>query len=167
MAEGNRTSPQIRRIVTGHDSTGKAVVWKDLPVTNHKYPDEGMSSSLIWVTDSAPTDFMIDKDEGDRVMGTAPPLGGTRFSVLELQPGNKVHGLHRTDSLDYVICLSGQVDMLLDDSIVTMRLGDIMVQCGTNHAWVNRGTEVARIACILIDGVPKRESSISGVQDAW
>ena len=60
--------------------------------------------------------------------------------------------MHRTRSVDYAIVLSGEIDMLLDDSEVHLKAGDIMVQQGTNHAWVNRGTEVCRIAFVLIDG---------------
>ena len=61
--------------------------------------------------------------------------------------------MHRTPSIDYVIVMSGEIDMLLDDSEVHLKAGDIMIQQGTNHAWVNRGSEVCRIAFVLIDGI--------------
>jgi len=60
--------------------------------------------------------------------------------------------MHRTETIDYAIILSGQVTMLLDDSEVTLHAGDVLVQCGTNHAWANRGTEPCQIAFVLVDG---------------
>jgi quercetin dioxygenase-like cupin family protein len=166
MPDENRRPPQIRRIVTGHDKEGKAIVWIDGPATNHKFPDERVTSTLIWSTDETPADFLRDEDAGSRILGTAPPAGGTRFAVIEFQPGNKMHGLHRTDTVDYVICISGEIDMEMDDSTVKMTAGDVMVQRGTNHAWANRGKELARVAFVLVDGKPKRTGSISGSQSA-
>lgn len=162
----SRKGPTIRRIVTGHDRNGKAVVRIDAPATNHKFPTDTLSSTLMWVTDAAPDNFLREEDAGERIIGTAPPPGGTRFCVLEIQPGNEFHGLHRTDTVDYVICIEGELDMELDDSCVTMKAGDIMIQCGTNHAWVNRSKAPARIACVLVDGTPKREGSVSGATSA-
>jgi uncharacterized cupin superfamily protein len=52
--------------------------------------------------------------------------------------------------------MSGEIDMLLDDSEVHLKAGDVVVQQGTNHAWVNRGTAPCRIAFILIDAVDER-----------
>ena len=160
------TTPNLRRIVTGHDHDGRAMVKIDGPATNHKHPTESVTSTLMWVTDQAPADFMQESDAGDRVIGTAPPLGGTRFCVLEIQPNNAFHGLHRTDTVDYVICMAGELDMELDDSKVTMKAGDILVQLGTHHAWVNRSNSVARIAVVLVDGRPKRAGSVSGESSA-
>jgi uncharacterized cupin superfamily protein len=60
--------------------------------------------------------------------------------------------MHRTRSLDYAIIMSGEIDMLLDDGEVHLKAGDVVVQQATNHAWVNRGKEVCRIAFILMDG---------------
>jgi mannose-6-phosphate isomerase-like protein (cupin superfamily) len=155
-----RTGPDIRRIVTGHDEHGKSVVWIDGPATNCKFPAKGRSSTLMWVTDETPADFTINEDFGNRILGTPPPSGGTRFCVNEIQPGSE-GAMHRTDTIDYVICLSGEITMLLDDSNVTMKAGDIMIQRGTGHAWVNRGKVPARIAFILVDGKPKRAGSVT------
>jgi len=59
--------------------------------------------------------------------------------------------MHRTRSLDYAVVLSGEIDMMLDDSIVHVRAGDVIVQQATNHAWVNRGTEPCRMLFVLMD----------------
>lgn len=161
----HRKEPNFRRIVTGHDENGKAVVSIDAPARNHKFPSEQLTSTLMWVTDETPTDFTSTVDEGDRQVGTAPPSGGTRFAVIEILPGNEYY-LHRTDTVDYVICMEGELDMDLDDSSVTMKAGDIMIQRGTNHAWMNRGKKLARIAVVLVDAKPKRPGSVSGAASA-
>ena len=59
--------------------------------------------------------------------------------------------MHRTRSIDYAVVLAGEIDMLLDDSEVHLEAGDVLVQQGTVHAWINNGTEACRIAFILID----------------
>jgi quercetin dioxygenase-like cupin family protein len=159
------TTP-IRRIVTGHDGSGKAIVEIDGIATNSKYPDEKVTSTLMWVTDQAPSDLLLPGDAGARKIGTAPPVGGTRFAVLDLLPGNDFHGQHRTDTVDYVICLLGEIDMALDDEVVTLKAGDIMIQKGTKHAWINSSNAPARIAVVLVDAIPKREESIIAQQEA-
>ena len=95
-------------------------------------------------------------------MGIAPPAGGSRFSVLDIAPGHRSAALHRTDTLDYVIGLAGEVDMLLEDGAVTLRAGDVAIQRGTMHGWHNRGPASARVAVILLDGHPKRTGSVAG-----
>ena len=147
---------KLRRIVTGHDAQGRAGVWKDGPPPSEFSGAEKVVATLVWATDSVPFDYLRDEDMGARKLGIAPPAGGTRFSVVEIQPGNAPH-MHRTDSLDYVICLAGEIDMHLDDgAAVHMAAGDVMVQRGTHHAWVNRGGVPCRLAVVLIDGKPKR-----------
>ena len=167
MTNATRKPPRVRRIVTGHDAAGKAVVWLDGEATNHKYPDDKVSSTMVWSTDATPTSFLGDADEGNRMLGTNPPPGGSRFTVMEFQPGNELHGLHRTDTVDYVICISGEMTMVLDDGVtVTMHPGDIMIQRGANHGWVNKGSAPCRLAVVLLDGTPKRAGSISGAGNA-
>ncbi len=167
MTDQNRHGPVLRRVVTGHDADGKAVALIDGPATNHKFPDDKLSSTMMWSTDASPTSILGDEDEGARILGSAPPASGSRFTMMEFQPGNAFHGLHRTDTVDYVICISGQIDMFFDDTrFVTLRPGDVLIQRGTDHAWVNRGTEPCRLAVVLLDAVPKRKGSISGLVSA-
>ena len=98
----------------------------------------GVATFVLWVTAV--------------LTGTAPPAGGTRLAVLELQPGNTLHGLHHTDTIDYVICMAGEVEMAMDDTTVKMKAGDVLIQRGTNHAWANRSGRPCRMLFILIDG---------------
>lgn len=167
MTDAPRVPPTFRRIVTGHDTAGKAVISIDAPAANHKYPDEKVSSTLMWSTDATPAKYNGKDDEGARILGTNPPAGGSRFTMMEFQPGNAHHGLHQTDTIDYVICISGEMTMYVDDGrSVTLRPGDVLIQRGTNHGWVNKGTVPCRLAVVLIDGTPKRAGSIAGTSNA-
>lgn len=156
MANERPNYPPIRRVVTGHDAKQVAKVILEGPATNAKYPAPGIVSTLVWCTDRTPADIAAGEgveDMGARIIGTAPPPNGTRFAVIDFPPGNPPI-MHRTETIDYVVVISGQIDMDMDDSTVTLKAGDVMVQRGTNHSWVNRATERARLAFVLIDATP-------------
>ena len=161
----------VRRIVTGHRD-GKAVVLFDSAAPNQKLRQaSGLVSTLLWVTDETPADTSGEADRSLREIGVPPPANGTIFRVVDFPPegsarsreailremGVSDHGgarhaaMHRTRSVDYAIVLEGEIDMLLDDSEVRLNAGDVLVQQGTNHAWVNRGTKPCRMAFVLID----------------
>ena len=166
-ASAARPLPTFRRVVTTHDANDKATVLIDGAATNHKFPSEHITSTLMWSTDATPTRILGEEDEGARILGSTPPLGGSRFTMMQFFPGNRVDGLHRTDTVDYVICISGEIDMMLDDErCVTLRAGDVVIQRGTNHAWINRSDKPCQLAVVLIDALPKREGSISGLNSA-
>ena len=111
---------------------------------------------MMWCTDGSPAAMPIGEsveDFGARILGTAPPRNGTRFAVIDFPPGNHPH-MHRTETIDYVIVIEGEIEMEMDASSVTLKAGDILVQRGTNHAWINRSKERARVAFVLIDAEP-------------
>ena len=148
--------PPIRRFVTGHDVNNVAKVIMQGPATNAKRPSAGTVSTLIWSTDRIPADIAVGEgaeDLGARILGTAPPANGTRFAVIDFPPGNEPR-MHRTETMDYVIVIEGEIEMDLDASTVKLKQGDIMIQRGTNHAWANRSDKRARVAFVLIDAVP-------------
>jgi quercetin dioxygenase-like cupin family protein len=148
--------PPIRRVVTGHDGKNVAKVLIDAPATNAKYPGSGAASTLMWITDRNPADVAVGEkieDMGARIVGTPPPANGTRFCVIDFPPGNHPH-MHRTETIDYVIVIEGEIEMDMDDSTVKLKQGDIMIQRGTNHAWANRSGKNARVAFVLVDAVP-------------
>jgi naringenin degradation protein FdeH len=148
--------PPIRRVVTGHDADKIAKVLIDAPATNAKYPQAGLVSTMMWCTDGAPASAPIGEnieDMGARILGTAPPAKGTRFAVIDFPPGNHPH-MHRTETIDYVIVMEGEIEMDMDDSTVKLRAGDILIQRGTNHAWANRTDKRARVAFVLVDAQP-------------
>ncbi|MEW6451518.1 MAG: cupin domain-containing protein [Pseudomonadota bacterium] len=148
--------PPIRRVVTGHDTAGVAKVLIDAPATNAKHPQPGQVSTLMWCTDGAPAAIPIGEqpeDMGAKILGTAPPQNGTRFAVIDFPPGNHAH-MHRTETIDYVIVIEGEIEMDMDASTVKLKAGDIMIQRGTNHAWANRSDKRARVAFVLVDAEP-------------
>jgi quercetin dioxygenase-like cupin family protein len=143
---------QVRRVVTGHDAQGQAVVTIDEVSQNLRSARPGATACVVWTSQGFPVDNTGTADDGLRETGTTLD-NGTVFRILELAPGNGPR-MHRTDSLDYAIIMSGEIDMELDGSTTRLKAGDVVVQRGTVHNWVNRGTEPCRIAFVLIAGKP-------------
>jgi hypothetical protein len=168
---------EIRRVVTGLDGDNKSVVMFDsrLPLRAGPY---GLQSTNLWVTNTYPLGFSFKDDTSAIPVGISPLDNGTKFRVVEFPPldpateakmdpgflmkavgpvaparGRPVtHPLmHRTRSVDYAVVLSGEIDMMLDDTAVHLKPGDTIVQQATNHAWVNHGTETCRILFVLMD----------------
>jgi mannose-6-phosphate isomerase-like protein (cupin superfamily) len=169
----------VRRVVTTHDSAGKAVVLVDGPAPNvRRRAETGIASTLLWVLDKIPAKYSGAKDFAAVEIGIPPPPQGVVFRIVDFPPLGELDAaarqrlsaasglaqhrkpgeeprhpfMHRTRSTDFGIVLYGEIDMLLDDSEVHLQAGDVVVQQATNHAWVNRGKEVCRIAFVLIDG---------------
>ena len=143
---------QVRRVVTGHDTSGRAIVKIDEVAQNIASSRPGASACVVWTTENFPVDNTGTEDAGLRKTGTTLD-NGTVFRVLELAPGVSPRN-HRTDSIDYAVVMSGEVDMELDDTSVHLKAGDVLVQRGTIHNWVNRGTEPCVIAFVLIAARP-------------
>jgi quercetin dioxygenase-like cupin family protein len=143
---------QLRRVVTGHDADGHAVVKVDEVSKNLLSNRPGATACVVWTTESFPADNTGDDDEALRKIGTTLN-NGTVFRVVEFAPGVAPRN-HRTDSIDYAVVMSGEIDMELDDSVVHLKAGDVLVQRGTIHNWVNRGTEPCVMAFVLIDAKP-------------
>ena len=59
-----RAQPKFRRVVTGHDAEGKPIIWIDGEATNHKFPSDHISSTMMWSTNSSPTRFSTMKMRG-------------------------------------------------------------------------------------------------------
>jgi hypothetical protein len=170
-------SDDVRRVVTTVDADGTAVVLFD-GANPHKRlrPQRGTVSRLLWVTDRTPADVRGTADRAAVDLGIAPPPGGSAFRIVDFPPtppgaeklpaGYQPHELgdgpkrgrpprhplmHRTRTIDYAIVMAGEIDMLLDETEIHLKAGDVLVQQGTNHAWINRGSEPCRIAFVLID----------------
>src|SRR6202162_2113345 len=167
----------IRRVVTGLDANNKAVVMFDsrMPLQAGPY---GLNSTNLWVTNTYPLGFSFKDDTSAIPVGVSPLDHGTKFRVVEfppldaateakMEPGflMKAVGpvaparglpvthplMHRTRSVDYAVVLSGEIDMMLDNTVVHLKPGDTIVQQATNHAWVNHGTGTCRILFVLMD----------------
>jgi naringenin degradation protein FdeH len=167
----------IRRIVTGHDAQGKAVALFDGPSTPKQRSAGGNAVTMLWVTGENPVDMSGNQDRAATPVGVPPPANGSIFHIVDFPPyapnaapvdhhkmliamgidphtqGYARHAnTHRTRSIDYALVLEGEIDMLMDETEVHVKAGDVLVQQGTNHAWVNNGDKPCRIAFILIDG---------------
>jgi mannose-6-phosphate isomerase-like protein (cupin superfamily) len=184
----------VRRVVTGHDVNGKAIVLSDGPAPFfHQMPqDPDWHSTDVWRTDSMPVQIALRAPESTNgPRRQMPTRNGTVIRINSFPPetqaasqmtpedsskafaalgnenaatfgkGGRHPLMHRTQTVDYAIILSGEIDMLLDDVDVHLKEGDVVVQCGTNHSWVNRSSQPCKIAFILIDGTFDPE-----VQDA-
>src|SRR4029079_12106177 len=167
----------IRRIVTGHDADGKAVILMDgaTPYVNQR--GEGNVGATSGMTKKSPVDLSPTRDQMNQKTGVPPPRNGSICRVVDFAPydgkvpeGGDHHAIlrqmgidpatqgyqrhlftHRTRSIDYAIVLEGEIDMLLDDTEVHCKAGDILVQQGTNHAWVNKSGKPSRLSFCMID----------------
>jgi len=142
---------KARRIVTGHDARGKAVVTQDEVFDSVPgVMDKTLQGVFLWGTDSMPVDAN-GPDPRKGKIALAPPPNGSVLRVLELPPGNEAH-MHKTETVDYVIMLEGEVDMILDDGAeVHMNQGDYMIQRATWHGWVNRSKKPCKMVFVLVD----------------
>ncbi len=120
----------IRRVITEHDNLGKAVVAIDERCSNVISRRPGHQSCVAWTGDD-----------------------GTVFRVVEYKPG-VASRMHRTETVDYAVVLSGEIEMQLDETKVHLRAGDVLVQQGTLHDWINRGTAPCIIAFVLVPAKP-------------
>jgi mannose-6-phosphate isomerase-like protein (cupin superfamily) len=145
-------SLKIRRVVTGHDDSGKAVVQIDEVCRNVISRRERHHSCVVWSTASFPVNNCGNEDESARPVGAAPP-DGTVFRIIEYRPGVAPRN-HRTSTIDYAVVISGEIDMELDEETVHLKSGDVLVQRGTIHNWVNRGSVPCVIAFVLIAAQP-------------
>jgi quercetin dioxygenase-like cupin family protein len=144
---------RVRRVVTGHDGSGRAVVKIDEVSKNIVSGRPGASACVVWTTDTIPADNSGGLDGAAKKVGTTLP-GGTVFRVVEFSPGVAPR-VHRTDSIDYAVVLSGEIDMELEKGTeVHLKAGDVLVQRGTVHNWVNRGKVPCVIAFVLVDAKP-------------
>lgn len=145
-------SLNIRRVVTGHDATGRAVVAIDEICRNLTSRRPQHQSSVVWSTGSLPSDNSDVQDGALRGVASTDP-NGTVFRIVEYGPGVAPRR-HRTVSIDYAVVMTGEIDLELDGMGVHLCQGDVLVQRGTIHNWVNRGTAPCIIAFVLIAAAP-------------
>ncbi len=142
--------PAVRRIVTGHDDSGKAIVQIDEVCSHYREGRPGAHVCNIWTTDTSPPDNSGHSDMGRREGKFTLIENGTVFRIIDFKPGVQQR-VHRTDTIDYIVVMSGEIDMELESGQeVHLKAGDVMVQRGTVHNWINRGPESCVVAVILI-----------------
>lgn len=179
---------KIRRVVTGHNESGKAIcIQDDFATCVLSRPErKGVTLTNLWKIESAPAEYDGAEETVEGPLTLHPPKNGSVFRIVEFEPedpdflasvdrtaafatmgaaSNLVEDarhpyMHRTDSVDYGIVLSGEIIMLMDEEKddVLLKAGDTFVQRGTNHAWSNKGTETCLICFVLVDAVAKLET---------
>jgi mannose-6-phosphate isomerase-like protein (cupin superfamily) len=141
-------SINVRRVVTGHDDQGRARILIDETVENVASQRPGALYSVIWSSEGFPVNNDGDADPSGKKIGTTIS-DGTVFRIVSFGPGVAPRN-HRTDSIDYAVVMSGEIDMELDVGKVHLKAGDVLVQRGTIHNWVNTGSEPCVIAFTLV-----------------
>jgi quercetin dioxygenase-like cupin family protein len=142
--------PAVQRVVTGHDSNGRAVFKSEDETPTRMIPSGDASFLLIWTTETVPAD---NNDETDgRLRDAGLTLNhGSVIRIVDMLPG-KESPMHRTNSIDYGIILKGEIELELEDGAKrNVREGGIIIQRGTNHLWRNITDQPTRIAFILIE----------------
>ena len=146
-------APQIRRVVTGHDANGNSIVEIDEVATNIVSRRSGHASAVIWTTSQAPCDNTETGDQGSRDVARCAREGAI-FRVVEYGPGVSPR-MHRTLTIDYAVVMSGEIFMALDGGKeVHLKAGDVLVQRGAAHDWINRGQVPCVIAFVLMAAKP-------------
>lgn len=178
--EDSRVMPgKVRRIVTANNEAGRSYLLSDtLLPKRDPAPGERVRTDL-WITRAAPASNAGTEDPiGDGISTTIPPAdrGGTAIRISDFAPdaeeaarpeelarrgchvtperSARHPGFHATDTVDYAVCLEGEIWAVMDEGETLMRSGDVLVQRGTFHAWSNRSDRVCRMLFVLIDAEP-------------
>lgn len=168
---------KLRRIITGHNEEGKSIVTYDGP------PIGFGGFSEMWVTDRSPADNKHKSDAAKRKVRLEPPPNGSLFRYFQINPEDPSRsaeeveelwkknfaamdashsrpdtsrnpGMHKTKTVDYIILLKGEITLLLEEDEVDLKPFDVVIQRGTNHAWVNKGSDPALLVAVMIDAEP-------------
>ena len=144
----------IRRVVTGHDETGRAVFVEDADCP-HTQLTRGVATGNLWCHSGTPDNSGDYTDPIGGDVGLEPPAAGSVLRVVDFQPRrHDCPDLHRTASLDYAVVLDGEIHAVLDEDETILRAGDVLIQRGTTHGWANRSDRVCRVLFVLIDARP-------------
>jgi hypothetical protein len=184
---------RVRRVLTGHDAEGRSMIISDGLAPNVKemkptFP--GLALTDLWETKGAPASNEGSADAAERPVHLEPPKNGTIVRIVEFPPdstrpqdsdthaGFKAIGaghaqdrksadpmMHRTQTVDYIIVLKGEIYAIMDKGETLLRAGDVLIQRGTNHSWSVRGNEPCIIAAILVNSRPlsyfKKKKSVA------
>ena len=169
----------MRRIITGHNKHGKSIITMDGPPARSIGEDVGGLFEL-WNTDGNEINSSDDIDRADEDIILSPPDGGTKLRYFQINPlpegvpeqmmqeiaadafekigathhridTTKYPAMHKNDTVDYIILLKGDVTLILDEEEIDLKPFDVVVQRGTNHAWVNNGNDPALLIAVLVD----------------
>jgi hypothetical protein len=168
---------KVRRVLTGHDSSGKSIIMTDgiAPNVLEMASMPGLALTDLWETKGSPASNDGIADAAARPVHLEPPKNGTILRIVEFPPDSHwrqnadarkafdsigaghapdKHSadpmMHKTATVDYIIVLKGEIWAIMDKGEVLLKPGDILVQRGTNHSWSVRTDEPCIIAAVLV-----------------
>ncbi len=173
---------QVRRVVTGHDKSGRSCFLMDAPAKNvlEMASMPGLALTDLWETGAAPASNRGSADAAQRKVRLEPPKNGTILRIVEFPPDHTWRSkqvdayaafksigaghakdrrsadpmMHKTATVDYIIVLKGEIYAIVDEGETLLKPGDILIQRGTNHSWSVRGNEPCIIAAVLVSAAP-------------
>jgi mannose-6-phosphate isomerase-like protein (cupin superfamily) len=172
---------RIRRVVTGHDKSGKSVFVMDGKAPNvlEMASMPGVALTDLWRTKTAPASNSGNADAAAGRIVLEPPAEGTILRIVEIPPDSKWRKsadagkafasigaggapdhasadamMHATATVDYIIVLKGEIWAIMDNGETLLKPGDVLVQRGTNHSWSVRGNEPCIVAAVLVSAEP-------------
>lgn len=155
QAAGPAPLDPVRRIITSEDAAGNAYVIAD-GASGNVVMLNGSRIERLWETDGSPVAIPVTRDLGAQA-GNAyrPGFAGSSLYVADIPPGSGLKDipLHKQESMDYIVVLAGQIDLVIDGGKrITMKTGDVLIQAGNNHSWINTGPGTARLLCVTQTG---------------
>lgn len=181
----------VKRVLTGFDQQGKSII-ESADVASNRMELAGWPGAFVtdlWSTDETPVQLVAGEDRGARPIRHDPKPNGSIFRIVEIPPEKELKGsinvdatfesmgshnkpsdddaaqhagMHFTNSIDYLLVLSGEMHMLMEDGEVLLQQNDVIIQRGGKHAWVNRSDKPCVIAAVLIDAIPVANAPADG-----
>jgi quercetin dioxygenase-like cupin family protein len=143
-----------RRVVTV-EAGGSGVVVSDGPPQVFGRPDspEGVEIGVFWVSADSPPDLQTNEDPAHPAWNMSPVPGhGCRWTRLTFHPGARARGMHRTQTLDFVQVISGEIHLVLSGGEERkLGPGDAVVQRGATHAWENRSDQPCVLSAVMLN----------------
>lgn len=160
----------VRRIVTGENAEGRSMIVSDGPTLCIAQPTAALIAQVPWITGdgAAPGDepapaghvisFHSERGTVLRIVDFPPDDQMDQDNLKHFLDENHVRDtgqprhfwFHKTESIDYAICLEGEIYAMMDEGEALMRPGDVLIQRATNHSWSNRSNSKCRMAFVLI-----------------
>jgi quercetin dioxygenase-like cupin family protein len=144
--------PPPRIVITSNDKNGRSIIASDakMPLFGPFGPLAPQFTTL-YATSSAPASNTAPLPPSTTTSVPQPPQNGTVFCTSDIPP-NTTSAFHRTTTLDYMVVLKGEIVMRLNDGKETVvKQGEMVVQRGTIHAWINRTDQWCRLLCVMLD----------------
>jgi hypothetical protein len=152
----------MKRVVTGWDEAGQpAILFEGAPPTVMDFGP--IVTTELWVTDATPPDPKTREDASTRTWDLQPPEGGLAFRIVTFHPQSEDEkaapipagdpdflGAHETATIDLIAVISGEITLVFEGREITLGPGDSVVQQGTPHDWINKGSEPCVVAGVLV-----------------